>query len=196
MRLSEVHPALVHFPIALLPVAVGADALGRLNDSRELHAVGRVGIVLAAASAALAGVFGFIAQEAVDIDDEAQPILQTHRTLNVAALGVVTAMAIARASRKRPTTGYLLTGVAAIAVVSFSAYLGGKLVYSHGLGVEKARGIYASDPTILPRPERRAASTAVKDLAKGVAHAAQDVAHGELLPALGRRARPSRRRVP
>jgi uncharacterized membrane protein len=188
MRLSEVHPALVHFPIAVLPVAVGADAIGLMTGSRELHGVGRVGIVLAASSAALAGVFGFIAQETVDLDSETRAILQTHRTLNIVALGVVTAMAISRVAQKRPSTGYLLAGLGAIAAVSVSAYLGGKLVYSHGVAVEKARGIDASDPTIFPRPERRAAAEAIKDLAKGVAHSAQDQAHGDLLPAFGRRA--------
>jgi len=187
MRLSEVHPALVHFPIALLPVAVGADALGLMRGSRELHAVGRVGIVLAACSAALAGVFGFIAQETVELDREARPILQTHRTLNVVGLGVVTAMAIHRVARKRPSRGYLIAGLAAVATVSISAYLGGKLVYSHGLGVAKARGIDPSDPTVFPKPERRAAKEAIRDLGLGVAHAARDMAHGDLLPAFGRR---------
>jgi uncharacterized membrane protein len=158
-----------------------------MRGSRELHAVGRVGIVLAACSAALAGVFGFIAQEAVDLDRETRPILQTHRTLNIVALGVVTAMAINRVARKRPSRGYLVVGLAAVATVSISAYFGGKLVYSHGLGVEKTRGIDASDVNVFPKPERSAAKEAIKDLGLGVAHTARDMARGELLPAFGRR---------
>lgn len=183
IRLSEVHPALVHFPIALLPVAIGADALGLVTKNRELYPVGRIGIMLAAASAAVAGVFGFIAQEEVDIDDETRPILQTHRTLNIAALGVVTALAIRRAAQKRPGAGYLLAGLAAIATVGVSAYLGGKLVYAHGVAVEKAGGLYGADPNVLP-PDRRAPAAAVKDLASGVAHTIRDMARGEIVPAL------------
>ncbi len=184
MRLSELHPALVHFPIALLPVAIGADALANLTGDRELRSVGKIGIGLAAASSALAGVFGLIAQEEVSVDDRSRPILQTHRTLNVAALGVVTALAVKRASMKRPGLGYLLAGLGAIAAVTVSGYLGGKLVYARGLGVEKAGGIYGPDPKLTPRNAPRAIVTAAKDLASGIAHAARDMAHGEIAPSL------------
>ncbi len=184
MRLTELHPALVHFPIALLPVAVGADAVGNLTRNRELYSVGRIGIRLAAASAAIAGVFGFIAQEEANIEEASQPILQTHRTLNIAALGVVTALAIKRAAMKRPTVGYLLAGLGAIAAVSVSAYYGGKLVYTHGVAVEKADGIYGSDPALVPKNAAKAAAAAAKDLASGVAHTARDMAKGKLVPAL------------
>lgn len=183
IRLSEVHPSVVHFPIALLPVAMGADALGLVTGSRDLHAVGRIGIGLAAASAAVAGVFGLIAQEEVRIDDRTRPILQTHRTLNVAALGVVTALAVARASMKRPGVGYLLAGLAAIGTVSYSAYLGAKLVYSHGVAVEEAHGIAGADPDLVRSP-RSTLALAARDLANGVVHAAKDMARGVLVPTL------------
>ena len=32
-RLQELHPALVHFPVTLLPVAIGADVIGRIAGS-------------------------------------------------------------------------------------------------------------------------------------------------------------------
>ena len=175
IRLSEVHPAVVHFPIALLPVAIGADALGLLTKSRDLHAIGRIGIALAAGSAAVAGVFGLIAQEEVRLDDRTRPILQTHRTLNVAALGIVTALAVARASVKRPGAFYLLAGLAAIGTVSYSAYLGAKLVYAHGVAV--------ADPDVVRSP-RSTLAVAARDLAKGVVHAAKDMARGVLVPTL------------
>lgn len=183
IRLSELHPSVVHFPIALLPVAVGADALGLLTRSRDLHAVGRIGIGIAAASAALAGVLGLIAQEEVRLDDRSRPVLQTHRTLNVAALGVVTALAVARAGVKRPGIGYLLAGLAAIGTVSYSAYLGSKLVYAHGVAVEEAHGIAGADPDLVRSP-RSTLALAAKDLATGVVHAAKDMARGVFVPTL------------
>jgi len=183
MRLSELHPALVHYPLALLPVAVGADAIASVTRDRELFAVGRIGIVLAAVSTAVAGVFGFIAQEEVDISDEARPVLQTHRTLNIVALGAITALAVVRARRKTPSLGYLIAGAATLGAVGFSAYLGGKLVYAHGAGVEAADGIYGSDPTVLP-PAKKAPLTALKDLGNAIVHTVRDMAKGELLPAI------------
>ena len=41
IRLQEMHPALVHLPIALLPLAVGADVVGRMTDNEGLLSFGR-----------------------------------------------------------------------------------------------------------------------------------------------------------
>jgi uncharacterized membrane protein len=41
MRVHEVHPALAHFPVALLPTAVAADLIGRLNNNDSLMDMGR-----------------------------------------------------------------------------------------------------------------------------------------------------------
>src|SRR4051812_31142479 len=125
MRLVEVHPSLVHFPIALLPVAVGADAIGYATGNRELLRAGKLGMIAAASAAALAGTFGFIAQEEVDLDDRGRRVLQTHRTMNILALGAMTAMAIVRARRKKPGLGYLIAGLATLGAMTYSAYLGG-----------------------------------------------------------------------
>ncbi|MFN7696563.1 MAG: DUF2231 domain-containing protein [Deltaproteobacteria bacterium] len=182
IRIEELHPSLVHFPIALLPVAVGADAIALVTGSRDLRAVGRLGIVLAAAGAGIAGITGLIAQEEVELDEASRPILQTHRTLNVAALGVVTAMAIARVAMTRPSIGYLAAGLAAFSTVAFSAYLGSKLVYDHGVAVEDAGGTKAA-PTVVP-PRASPLARVARDLANGVAHAARDMAQGVLVPAL------------
>lgn len=36
MRLHEIHPSLVHFPIALLPTAIASDLVGTFTRSRPL----------------------------------------------------------------------------------------------------------------------------------------------------------------
>lgn len=189
MRLSEVHPSLVHFPIALLPVAIAADAVGSATRNRELLAVGKWAMIGAAASAALAGVFGFIAQEEVNLDGESREVLQTHRTLNIGALGVMTTLALLRAAKRRPSTGYLLAGLGLFAGVTYSAYLGGKLVYAHGVAVEKAGGLYGEAPELTVGNAGHAASKAVSDLGRGVWHTARDMAKGEIAPSLVSRAR-------
>jgi uncharacterized membrane protein len=187
MRLAELHPSLVHFPIALLPVAIGADAAAHVTDSRELRAVGKFAIAAAAISAAVAGVFGFIAQEEVNVDGESLKSLQTHRTLNVFALGAMTTLAVARAATKRPGLGYLVGGLATIAGVTYSAYLGGKLVYDHGVGVARAHGLHDDAQELTAGQAARAARTAAKDLGKGVWHTAREMAKGEIVPTITNR---------
>src|SRR5690606_1413475 len=99
----------------------------------------------AAISAAVAGLFGLIAQEEVSLDEEGEQILRTHRTLNVGLLGALTTMAAVRASRRKPSAAYLVAGASVVAVMLFSAYLGGKLVYDHGAGVKRV-GVGTRDP--------------------------------------------------
>ena len=138
MRVHEVHPAIAHFPVALLPTAVAADLVGRLTDDASLMDMGRQLMPLAAASVAAAGIAGFAAQEAVRTSDVSHDILVTHRTLNIGLLALSVGLAAIRARSRRPSAGYLLAGLAGAALVTYSSYLGGRMVYAHGVGVEPA----------------------------------------------------------
>lgn len=184
MRLSEIHPVAVHFPLALIPIAVGADSLSRLSPRRELATIGKWGIVGAAISASVAGIFGLIAQEEVSLDIEGEKVLKTHRALNVGLLGALVAMASVRVRRRRASFAYLVAGIGALATMGLAAYFGGKLVYDHGAGVKRSQGIAATDEEVTPRTSLRAASRAAKDVGLGMKHAAEDVRNGDILPAL------------
>jgi len=52
IQLQQMHPAMVHLPITLLPLAVGADLLGCVTRNKSLHSFGQKAIVLAAVGAA------------------------------------------------------------------------------------------------------------------------------------------------
>ena len=186
IKLHEVHPSLVHFPIALYPFALAADLAGRISGNRDLMATGRVSMTGAAVTTAAAGVFGFIAQEEVKAG-EARDLLVTHRTLNVGFLGLVTAMAALRAKTERPTWAYISAGLIGFAGLLYSSYLGGKMVYAHGVGVERAGGVAEGEsPELLPAQAGRVIGHTVRDTVMGVAHTVQDAAHGEIAPKLRR----------
>lgn len=119
--LQEMHPAMVHFPIAFLPLSLGADALGRLTGDYALLEMGRRTMPLAAASAVTAAAFGLIAQQAVHAKGRAHDLLVTHRTLNAGLVGITAAMAARRMRTHRPGLGYLAVGLAALAAMGYSA---------------------------------------------------------------------------
>lgn len=185
MRVHEIHPMLVHFPLALMPTAVVADAVGAMTDNSALMETGRVLMPLAVASMALTGIAGFAAQDAVRADGEAHDMLVTHRNLNVGLLLASVGLAAVRARQRRPSAGYLTGGLAGAALMTYSGYLGGKMVYRHGVGVSAADGF---DPGRTPRIQRgsvgRATRVAAADTGRGVAHAAREAAQGELAPHL------------
>lgn len=189
MRLQELHPSLVHFPIALFPVAIGADLLGRLTGSEKLRELGRMTMPLAAIGGAVAGVAGLIAQEEVRAEGRAGDMLTTHRNLNLALVAAATGMAAYRARTERPSAGYLALGLAGWALMNYTAYLGGHMVYEHGVGVEAADGVRAGHGAQLrPRDAARVARHAGSDLEKAIPTVADSVRQGDVAPSLTHRA--------
>jgi uncharacterized membrane protein len=183
MRVQEVHPALAHFPVALLPTAVAADLIGTLTDNEALMETGRQLMPVAAASVAATGIAGFAAQEAVRTGDESHDLLVTHRTLNIGLLVLSVALAGIRVRSRRPSAGYLLAGLAGAALVTYSGYLGGRMVYAHGVGVDPADGVERERAPEMPREGfRRAARTAAGNIGQAIKHTAQDMAEGQIAP--------------
>ncbi len=141
IRLHEFHAMLTHFPIALLPMAVGADLVGRLTDSDELRSLARTATPVATVALATAGKAGLIAEQAVRAEGEAQTLLARHRNLNLLVLDTAIGMSLYRLRRHRPSTAYLAVGLGAVTMMFYSAYLGGNIVYHKGVGVESAGGV-------------------------------------------------------
>src|SRR4051812_28634577 len=188
MKLHEVHPALVHFPLALFPISIGADLVGRVTGNDALMNVGKKTLPLGVASGLVAGVAGLMAQTEVEADGKALDMLKTHRTLNLATVAASAALAAHRSRTERPSVGYLAAGLGALAVMTFSAYLGGTMVYQLGVGVKPADGV-RKRPAV-PELKRKNAGRAVRragaDLAEGIKMTAQETAKGDLVPALRR----------
>jgi uncharacterized membrane protein len=183
MRIQEIHPALVHFPIALIPTSLAADALGRATGSRTLMELGRRTMPIAAASAAISGAFGLIAQEAVDVEGEAEEMLITHRNLNIGLIALTALMAAQRARRRRPSRGYLIAGALGTLAMSYSAYLGGHMVYELGVGVQKAGGLLEDEaPEVRPGTLREAARVSAHHLVEGARNTIGQFREGEVLP--------------
>lgn len=185
IRLEQIHPMLVHFPLALLPLSVGADALGRATSNDALLAFGKTAACGAAVGALASAATGLIAGEEVNVEGESMDMLITHRNLNVVATMVASGMAVWRFGRRTPSAGYLAIGAVGIGVVAYSAYLGGKLVYEIGVGVKPAKGVYREDaPTLSPGRMGAFVQAAGAGLVNGVKHLVQEVGQGKLAPTL------------
>ncbi len=189
VRLQEVHPSLVHFPIALLPLTFAADLAGSVTGDRRLSWLGRWGMVASAASAALAGVAGLIAQEEVNVEGPSMDTLITHRNLNLAVLGLTTALAVRRQGERKAGPAYLVGAALAVGTLLYSGYLGGKVVYEYGVGVQPAPGprggLYeGGGPPLTAREAPRVLRSAAHALGTGVKHLVQEVGAGKLAPSL------------
>ncbi len=191
VRLQEVHPSVVHFPIALLPITLAADTAGSLTGNRQLSWLGRWGMVATAASALVAGLAGLIAQEEVNVSGSSMDTLITHRNLNLGVVLLTAALAVRRLGEESAGPGYLATAAGALAALGYSGYLGGKVVYEYGVGVATAPGPQGGlwqggGPELKPSNAPRVARTVAHDLGMGVRHFVQEVGSGKIAPSLFR----------
>lgn len=187
LRVHEVHPSVVHFPLALFPASVACDALGLSRQDDGLLSAGRFLMSAAAMSAAVAGLAGFAAQEGVHANDDAHDLLVTHRNVNVGLVILTAVLALQRRGRKRPSAGYMLAALGGFAAMTYTAYLGGKMVYSKGVGVEPAGGVrFENAPEVRLNNVTEAVQTSASNIEHAARHAADHLRESEVAPVLRR----------
>lgn len=138
MHAWEIHPALVHFPLALLLAGFVADAVGRVTR-RQLLARAGVGLLIAGVLTGLiAAGTGALAYFTVPAHTEAgHRDMDVHLLAASAALVLFAFVAVSRWRRRdRPASAAALSGgLLASALLIGAAFLGGKAVYHGGAGV-------------------------------------------------------------
>jgi uncharacterized membrane protein len=141
--MPPIHPILVHFPVSLVTVALGADVIGQLRPSAETRALGFWCLVVAVLGAAAAVAAGFIDMYRADLADATHRFVHLHRNIGLVLLAALALLAVWRWRIWRSTAAdrgwpYLLSAMAVFTLVLFQGWFGGELVYGHGAGVSAA----------------------------------------------------------
>lgn len=144
MAIERVHPMAVHFPIALLIVSVFLDFLRVAAKKEIFEKSGFHLLVLGVVSAAIAVIFGLLAEDAAPKISVVHDIIETHEILAFVTTGIFAALLIIRYIFIRKNNFdkirivYLIVSVVGIGILLTTAFLGGELVYEHGAAVSKA----------------------------------------------------------
>lgn len=140
------HPVFVHFTVGLLLVSVAVGVLAALLPAamawRErllgfAHGNLRLGYLFALATA----YFGWLAFNSVDHDDLAHRVMTEHRDFALLTLALFAPFFLLSWFRQK--IGRRLTLILALAMVvpgvslARTGWLGGELVFRHGLGVQR-----------------------------------------------------------
>lgn len=138
--MPPVHPAIVHFPIALVTLSVLADFFGYIYTSMTLHAAGWWSLFGAAVGAALALLAGLFDMSREKIEDEAHKRVRTHMKVGFALFAAIVGLTTWRwiiysDAANKPGRGYLVGALVVLALTFFQGWLGGELVFSDGVGV-------------------------------------------------------------
>jgi uncharacterized membrane protein len=84
--MPPIHPILVHFPVSLVTVALGADVIGQLRPSAEARALGFWCLVVAVLGAAGAVAAGHLDMYRADLAEATHRFVHLHRNIGLADL--------------------------------------------------------------------------------------------------------------
>jgi nitrite reductase/ring-hydroxylating ferredoxin subunit/uncharacterized membrane protein len=133
---EPLHAALTDVPIGAWTVAMVFDALGMIDSRYEFALAADTSVAIGLAGAAGAAVTGVT--DWSDVDPPARRLGLIHGLLNVGATALFATSLIMRKKKARNQgRGFAALGYA---LMTFSAHLGGKMVYEHRVGVDRTAG--------------------------------------------------------
>ena len=139
LHLQNIHPLLVHFPIAFLYGAALLYFLASIRASEALKWTALWMLLLGALGAAAAVASGLYAAPGLMVSESVRhELLRHHKRLMIAAAavtGVLTAWALA--TRPMPTRGryvFLAGLIAVMWLIAAGADIGGEMVYGYNAG--------------------------------------------------------------
>lgn len=155
LRWVTIHPALVHLPLGVLPLAVLAYVVGASLRSREWTFAGDVALVVGALGTAAAGVFGIVSWLVLPWPGGLDPWRWVHLGTGVASVTLVLIAVVVRLARRRTrpvVEGVFAGAVTAIAALAlFTGWVGGEVLVFHGGMAVKAAGSGALAPAMTSR---------------------------------------------
>jgi uncharacterized membrane protein len=142
--LPRLHAALNDLPPALLPLSIVFDLLGILFKRESLRAAAFWTLVFGVLGTGAAIASGLLAEDVVQHSEQAHLIMATHKTLAFIVLAIFGLLAVWRILRRgvwseKEQPIALTAGVIGVAILIYTASLGGKLVFDHAVGIPTTR---------------------------------------------------------
>lgn len=139
--LAELHPYFVHFPIALLTVGFLLDVASLFSTRLPFRQMGATLLVIGVLMAGAAVLTGDQAKDAAEHAGVDKHIIEPHEQSATATLFLFLGLLIARIlMRKRESVwlwrGYSVVALFAVFMLLRTGYLGGRLVFDHGIAVK------------------------------------------------------------
>ena len=138
--MPPIHPAIVHYPIALMTLSVIADLLGYLTDRPSLQAAGTWALFGAGLGAAIAIIAGLIDMNRAKIKPAPHKRVHFHMKVGFVLFAAIVGLTIWRwvislDPHHRLGWTYLIPAFVVLALTFFQGWLGGELVFTDGVGV-------------------------------------------------------------
>lgn len=155
--LDNIHPLIVHFPIALLTLFFFADTLGGLFAKPAWRHFATPLLYIGTMSAILTVAAGFQAAYSAPHNDATHAIMLRHQGFGIS----VTVLALILSMRRffaaddfiaSKTYGYFALSALLVILITLGADLGGLMVYQHGVAVTPVMQNHTTNSIPEPHP--------------------------------------------
>lgn len=141
--MAPLHPAFVHFPIALVVFSFLTDLLGRLSGRVSLRAAGFWSLIGALVFGAITAATGYYDFTRDALGAETSRYADFHMDVGWILVGCVVVLTVWRwlvYARRNLSPGwiYLLAALLVMGLTLFQGWYGGEMVFSQGAGVAAA----------------------------------------------------------
>lgn len=138
--MMNIHPMLVHFPIAFLLAFFAVDAVAVLAKKPSWREVASWFLYLGTVAAAFTVLAGFIAADTVPHGDNVHAIMERHEHFGISVLSLATVLSLWRMKTGAALHGianglFLSTAAILCLLLGLGADLGGLMVYKYGVAV-------------------------------------------------------------
>ena len=128
------HPMVIHFPLVALLAAVVLDVVDAWGTAPRWRSTATFLWWVGSLGAAAAVITGLLAFNRVEHSDPAHALMTLHRNLALAVVGLLVMTALWR-WRRPSSRGAALLGLLGAGGLLGVGYLGGELVFRHGVGL-------------------------------------------------------------
>lgn len=139
--MPNVHPLIVHFPIAFIYLSVGLEILYFFIRSDTIQKFSKFTLYLGTLTLSVATFTGWLAHKTVPHSELSYPVIERHQLLGFIALGCFVGLCLLKrfiSSKNSPGRlgrFYVLLSLVSITILTVGAHFGGVLVFEYGVGV-------------------------------------------------------------
>jgi uncharacterized membrane protein len=141
--MDNLHPLLVHFPIAFLSVFFALDLVATLAKKTQWRSVASWFLYIGTVAAILTVITGLIAADSVAHGEDVHGIMEHHETIGISVLALAIVLSLWRMKSGALIRGgvngfFLVLSSFLFVLILLGADLGGFMVYKYGVAVDAA----------------------------------------------------------
>ena len=139
--MDNIHPLLVHFPIAFLSAFFALDLVGTISKNPESRSVATWLLYFGTVAALFTVIAGFIAADSVAHGQNVHDIMERHEQIGISVFSTAILLSIWRIKsgilpRGGANNFFLILSALLCLLMMLGADLGGLMVYKYGVAVE------------------------------------------------------------